>query len=52
MGQKVNPIGFRIGITEGWRSRWYAPKPAFGDFLVEDQKVRAYIKAKLNGQPP
>jgi len=52
VGQKVNPIGFRIGITEGWRSRWYAPKPAFGDFLVEDQKVRGYINAKLNGQAP
>ena len=52
MGQKVNPIGFRIGITEEWRSRWYAPKAAFGDFLVEDQKIRKFIDAKLNRNPP
>ena len=52
MGQKVNPIGFRVGITEDWRSRWYAPKPAFGEFLVEDQKIRQYIDQRLNRQPP
>ena len=43
MGQKVNPIGFRVGITEDWKSRWYAPKAAYGDFLVEDQKLRKLI---------
>ena len=48
MGQKCNPIGFRVGITEGWRSRWYAPKAAFGTFLVEDQKIRAFIDRTLN----
>jgi len=52
MGQKVNPIGFRVGITEDWKSRWYAPKAAFGDFLVEDHKVRRYIDQKLNRRPP
>ncbi len=45
MGQKVNPTGFRIGITEPWRSRWYAPKGAFGQLLVEDEKVRNFIKS-------
>src|SRR5437763_15068905 len=52
MGQKVNPIGFRTGITEDWKSRWYAPKQAYGDFLVEDFKVRKLIDAKLNRRPP
>jgi len=52
MGQKVNPIGFRVGITEDWKSRWYAPKSAYGDFLVEDWKVRKHIDRKLNRQPP
>ncbi|ODS33786.1 MAG: 30S ribosomal protein S3 [Candidatus Scalindua rubra] len=44
MGQKVCPTGFRIGITENWRSRWYAEKKSFGKLLVEDQKIRDYIK--------
>src|SRR5277367_6805730 len=52
MGQKVNPIGFRVGITEDWKSRWYAPKSAYGDFLVEDQKLRKHIDARLNRKPP
>jgi len=52
MGQKVNPIGFRVGITEDWRSKWYAPKAAYGNFLVEDHKVRRLIDAKLNRRPP
>ncbi|UCC32816.1 MAG: 30S ribosomal protein S3 [Phycisphaerales bacterium] len=52
MGQKVNPTGFRIGITEEWRSRWFAPKAAFAEFLIEDQKIRDYIDGKLNRQPP
>ncbi len=46
MGQKVRPTGFRIGITEPWRSRWYAPKKYFGELLVEDQKVRNFIHKK------
>ncbi len=52
MGQKVNPIGFRIGITEGWRSRWFAPKAAFAEFLVEDQLIRRFVDNRLNKQPP
>jgi small subunit ribosomal protein S3 len=46
MGQKVNPVGFRTGIMCGWKSRWYASKQEFGDLLVEDQKIRKYIKKK------
>ncbi|MBQ17117.1 MAG: 30S ribosomal protein S3 [Planctomycetaceae bacterium] len=46
MGQKVRPTGFRIGITEDWRSRWFASKKEFGDLLIEDQKIRSYIKEK------
>lgn len=52
MGQKVNPIGFRTGITEDWKSRWYAPKSAYGDFLVEDYRVRNHIDQRLNRKPP
>src|ERR1700690_602600 len=52
MGQKVNPTGFRVGITEDWKSRWYAPKAAYGNFLVEDFKVRKLIDTKLNRNPP
>ncbi|OHB81548.1 MAG: 30S ribosomal protein S3 [Planctomycetes bacterium RBG_16_64_10] len=46
MGQKVNPIGFRTGIMLGWKSRWYASKKEFGELLIEDHKVRKYIKDK------
>jgi small subunit ribosomal protein S3 len=52
MGQKVNPTGFRTGITEDWKSRWYAPKAAYGMFLVEDHKLRRHIDQKLNRRPP
>ena len=52
MGQKVNPTGFRTGITEDWKSRWYAPKSAFGEFLIEDHKIPRLIDAKLNRRPP
>lgn len=52
MGQKTHPLGFRIGITEGWHSRWYAPKSLYGEFLVEDQRIREYIDRQLNRQPP
>ncbi len=46
MGQKVNPIGFRVGITRGWESVWYAEKN-FGDLLREDIKMREYVKKRL-----
>jgi small subunit ribosomal protein S3 len=52
MGQKVNPTGFRVGITEDWKSKWYAPKAAFGEFLGEDFRIRKLIDAKLNRRPP
>jgi small subunit ribosomal protein S3 len=52
MGQKINPIGFRVGITEDWTSKWYAPKAAYGAFLIEDYKIRKVIDAKLNRRPP
>ncbi|MBI4716372.1 MAG: 30S ribosomal protein S3 [Planctomycetes bacterium] len=52
MGQKTRPIGFRVGITEGWRSRWFAPKAAFSEFLVEDHRIRTFIDGRLNRQPP
>jgi small subunit ribosomal protein S3 len=45
-------LGFRIGVTEGWRSRWYAPKAAYGEFLVEDQRIREYVDRRLNREPP
>lgn len=53
MGQKVNPIAFRTGIMTGWRSRWYAPKKEFADLLVEDYKIRQYIKNRKDkyGKP-
>ena len=44
MGQKVNPVAFRVGVMEGWKSRWYAPKKEFAALLVEDKKIRDYIK--------
>lgn len=52
MGQKVHPLGFRVGITEDWRSRWFAPKAAFGEFLHEDHQMRKFIDQRLNRRPP
>jgi len=52
MGQKVSPTGFRTGITIGWKSRWFAPKSNYGEFLVEDERLRQFIDKKLNRQPP
>jgi small subunit ribosomal protein S3 len=46
MGQKVNPVGFRVGIMEGWKSRWYASKQEFSSLLLEDLKLRTFIKEK------
>lgn len=45
MGHKVHPVGMRLGLTEDWRSRWFADKKTFGQFVVEDQKIRKFIKA-------
>jgi len=44
VGQKVRPTGFRVGITDDWRSRWYAKKKDFGSLLVEDQRIRDHVK--------
>ena len=46
MGQKVNPTGFRTGIMLGWKSRWYASKKEFAELLVEDQKIRKFVREK------
>ena len=46
MGQKVHPVGFRTGITEPWKSRWYATKKDFRVLLLEDWKVRKFLKTK------
>ncbi|MBP7059864.1 MAG: 30S ribosomal protein S3 [Lachnospiraceae bacterium] len=46
MGQKVNPHGLRVGIIKDWGSRWYADKE-FADYLIEDQKIRKFLKKKL-----
>ena len=48
MGQKIRPTGFRVGIMEDWRSRWYASKHEFTDLLVEDFKIRKFIKGKYS----
>ena len=47
MGQKVNPVGFRLGVNRGWDSVWYAKKNDFGNFLIEDFKIREYIKSNV-----
>ena len=47
MGQKVSPHGLRVGIIKDWDSKWYADKKNFADYLVEDNKVREYVKKKL-----
>ena len=46
MGQKVNPNGFRVGVIRDWNTRWYASKKDYADFLVEDTKIRKFIKQK------
>jgi len=52
MGQKTSPIGFRTGVTLGWQSTWFAPKANYGEFLVEDQKIRQYIDRRFNRSVP
>jgi len=47
MGQKVNPIGLRVGINRTWDSRWYAGKREYGDLLHEDLKIRKYLEKRL-----
>jgi small subunit ribosomal protein S3 len=47
MGQKVNPYGFRLGVTTDWKSRWFAEDEAYTDALVEDWKIRDYLRREL-----
>ena len=47
MGQKINPHGLRVGIIKDWDSKWYADKNTFSEYLVEDHKIREYVKKKL-----
>ena len=49
MGQKVNPHGLRVGVIKDWDSRWYASDEKVGDLIVEDQKIRKYLKKTLYG---
>ena len=47
MGQKVNPIGLRLGINRGWDSIWFSKKRDYGKFLIEDYKIREYVKKNV-----
>ena len=47
MGQKVNPNGVRVGVIKDWQSKWYADSKNFADYLVEDNKIRKFLKKKL-----
>ena len=47
MGQKVHPNGIRVGVIKDWSSKWYADSKNFSDYLVEDHKIREYVKKKL-----
>jgi len=48
MGQKANPIGNRLGIIRGWESNWYGNKKDYATKLIEDQKIRKYLMARIN----
>ena len=52
MGQKVNPIGFRLALSKDWRSKWYATGTDYADKLHEDLKIRKYIKGRLQFAVP
>ena len=47
MGQKVNPHGLRVGVIKDWDSKWFADKKNFSEYLIEDHKIREFIKKKL-----
>lgn len=47
MGQKMHPHGLRVGVIKDWNSKWYADKKNYSDYLVEDHKIREYVKKKL-----
>lgn len=48
MGQKINPTGFRIGITKDWYSRWFADKKSYADLALEDMRIRKFLKEKFD----
>ena len=48
MGQKVNPIGFRLGVNRGWDSVWFARKSDYGKYLIEDYRIREFIKKNIS----
>ncbi|MBU1132784.1 MAG: 30S ribosomal protein S3 [Patescibacteria group bacterium] len=48
MGQKINPLGYRLGISKNWSSRWFAGKDEYADLVFEDQKIRKLIEDKLS----
>ena len=48
MGQKVNPIANRLGYIRGWESNWYASSADFAEKLIEDEKIRAYLTARIS----
>jgi len=47
MGHKVNPYGFRLGVTTDWKSRWFADRKEYGDFVIEDWKIRDLLMSVL-----
>ena len=47
MGTKVHPIGFRLGITKDWTSRWFSDKESYADTAIEDVRIREFLKKKL-----
>ncbi len=51
MGQKINPISFRMSVTKDWTSRWFAGKKDFGKFLFEDDQIRNFISKKFSSRP-
>jgi small subunit ribosomal protein S3 len=48
LGQKVNPVGLRLGIVKTWESRWYADRRKYADYIFEDHKIRQFLKRKLH----
>ena len=47
MGQKINPYGFRLGVTTDWKSRWFADRETYSDYVIEDWKIRDYLMTEL-----
>jgi small subunit ribosomal protein S3 len=48
MGQKINPVGYRLGISRDWNSRWFADKHGYADLVFEDMKIREFLREKLS----